>query len=219
MVSGHCSVWNVFAQILRRGTYKDIVSSNLLNRGVQNAESAGNGYWNIAGFLGHEACPRGMKEWRPSFSVSWMELKVGSSWLHVRGHQTTRNSYLSNMNLCNPNWPFSNDPLTYRAEDSVIPTPNTSGRLLVRLHLLPLAFYQLNRSALGGWWVRPSNWATNTAVVAMGILTITYGVWNVSSKYEVCVRVTSNFLFLPTPADHNRCGLLYIYKLFVFISH
>ena len=31
----------------------------------------------------------------------------------------------------------------------------------------------------------------------MGILTITYGVWNVSSKYEVCVRVTSNFLFYP----------------------
>ena len=117
--------------------------------------------------------------------------------LQVRGHQTTRNSYLSSTNLCNPNGPVADDSLTYRAEDSVIPTQNTSGRLLVRLHLFPLAFRQLNRSALGGWWVRPSNWATNTAVVAMGILTITYGVWNVSSKYEVCVRVTSNFLFYP----------------------
>lgn len=99
-----------------------------------------------------------------------------------------------------PNWPFADDSSTYRAEDSDIPTPNTSGRLPVCLHLLPLAFLQLNRFALGGWWVRPSNWATNTAVVATGILAITYGVWNVSSKYEVC----PNYLSLPLSPHSSR---------------
>ena len=138
-----------------------------------------------------------MKGWRPSLSLLWTAPRLDTL-LQVRGHQTTPNSYPSNINLWIPNWAFANDPLTYRVEDSVTPILNTSGRLLVRLHLLPLAVRQLNPSALGGWWVRPSNLATNTAVVAMGILAITYGVWNVSSKYEVCVRATSTFPLLLT---------------------
>lgn len=202
MVSGCSPLWIVFAQILQRGTDQEFAASNFVNRGV---EHAGNGYCNMAGFLGHCAWPRGMKEWRVSFSMSWMEPKVGSPGSKFMVIKPL--SYPSNMN---PSWPFTNNSLTYRAEDSVTPIQNTSGRLLVRLHLFPLTFRQLNRFALGGWWVRPSNWATNTAVVAMGILTITYGVWNVSSKYEVCVRVTSNFLFLPTPADHKSLWSFFI---------
>ncbi|KAF9231470.1 hypothetical protein BU15DRAFT_17438, partial [Melanogaster broomeanus] len=39
-------------------------------------------------------------------------------------------------------------------------------------------------SPAGGWWTRPSNWATNTAISMVGILAITYGVWSVSAERE-----------------------------------
>ncbi|KAF9476096.1 hypothetical protein BDN70DRAFT_882870 [Pholiota conissans] len=39
-------------------------------------------------------------------------------------------------------------------------------------------------SPAGGWWVRPSNWASNTAVAALGIAIITFGVWTYSAKVE-----------------------------------
>ncbi|PPQ65074.1 hypothetical protein CVT24_003028 [Panaeolus cyanescens] len=37
---------------------------------------------------------------------------------------------------------------------------------------------------IGGWWTRPSNWATNTTVAAIGILAVTYGVWQFSANNE-----------------------------------
>ncbi|KAH7885588.1 hypothetical protein F5I97DRAFT_1810456, partial [Phlebopus sp. FC_14] len=40
-------------------------------------------------------------------------------------------------------------------------------------------------SPAGGWWTRPSNWASNTAVAMAGILVVAYGVWNVSAEREV----------------------------------
>ncbi|PPQ75494.1 hypothetical protein CVT26_015818 [Gymnopilus dilepis] len=40
-------------------------------------------------------------------------------------------------------------------------------------------------SPAGGWWTRPSNWATNTAVAFSGILAVTYFVWNISANLEV----------------------------------
>ncbi|KIJ10690.1 hypothetical protein PAXINDRAFT_85659, partial [Paxillus involutus ATCC 200175] len=40
-------------------------------------------------------------------------------------------------------------------------------------------------SPAGGWWTRPSNWASNTTITMIGILAIAYGVWNVSAEREV----------------------------------
>ncbi|KAF9558984.1 hypothetical protein CPC08DRAFT_709225 [Agrocybe pediades] len=39
-------------------------------------------------------------------------------------------------------------------------------------------------SPAGGWWTRPSNWATNTAVAAFGMLVVSIGIWNVSANLE-----------------------------------
>ncbi|KAI0342475.1 hypothetical protein BDW22DRAFT_1330888, partial [Trametopsis cervina] len=40
-------------------------------------------------------------------------------------------------------------------------------------------------SPAGGWWTRPTNWKSNTAVAFAGILAVTYGVWVVSADREV----------------------------------
>lgn len=37
----------------------------------------------------------------------------------------------------------------------------------------------------GGWWARPSNWKSNTAIVFSGILAISYGVFSISAAKEV----------------------------------
>ncbi|KAG6820478.1 hypothetical protein H0H93_016540 [Arthromyces matolae] len=37
---------------------------------------------------------------------------------------------------------------------------------------------------MGGWWTRPSNWRSNTAIAFGGILAVTYGVWTVSADKE-----------------------------------
>ncbi|KIM80654.1 hypothetical protein PILCRDRAFT_73008, partial [Piloderma croceum F 1598] len=37
----------------------------------------------------------------------------------------------------------------------------------------------------GGWWTRPANWKSNTAIVFGGILAIAYGVFSVSAAREV----------------------------------
>lgn len=71
-----------------------------------------------------------------------------------------------------------------REEERAIPTPNTCGRLPVRAPFYPSCF-RLILTFVGGWWVRPSNWASNTVVAAVGIAVITYGVWNISAKLEV----------------------------------
>ncbi|KAF6757933.1 hypothetical protein DFP72DRAFT_776450, partial [Ephemerocybe angulata] len=39
-------------------------------------------------------------------------------------------------------------------------------------------------SPAGGWWVRPSNWAANTAFASAGIAAIIYATWNYSSDHE-----------------------------------
>ncbi|KAJ8455597.1 hypothetical protein ONZ51_g12386 [Trametes cubensis] len=39
-------------------------------------------------------------------------------------------------------------------------------------------------SPAGGWWTRPSNWKTNTAIAFAGILTVTYGVFTISADKE-----------------------------------
>ncbi|OCF78662.1 hypothetical protein I204_00604 [Kwoniella mangroviensis CBS 8886] len=36
----------------------------------------------------------------------------------------------------------------------------------------------------GGWWSRPSNWATNTAICVFGIGLATFGVWRLSASKE-----------------------------------
>jgi len=36
----------------------------------------------------------------------------------------------------------------------------------------------------GGWWTRPTNWKTNTAIVFAGILAITYAGFTVSKDRE-----------------------------------
>ncbi|KAL5497816.1 hypothetical protein ACEPAH_2747 [Sanghuangporus vaninii] len=40
-------------------------------------------------------------------------------------------------------------------------------------------------SPAGGWWARPSNWKSNTAIVFGGVLAVTYGVWQLSASKEV----------------------------------
>lgn len=66
---------------------------------------------------------------------------------------------------------------------------------------------------IGGWWVRPSNWATNTVITALGIATITYGVWTYSASLEVrtlaftcvmkeCSFVTTILIALLTETRH-----------------
>jgi hypothetical protein len=37
----------------------------------------------------------------------------------------------------------------------------------------------------GGWWVRPSNWKSNTTIAFAGILGVTFAVWSVSADKEV----------------------------------
>ncbi|KAF9466480.1 hypothetical protein BDZ94DRAFT_169184 [Collybia nuda] len=39
-------------------------------------------------------------------------------------------------------------------------------------------------SPAGGWWTRPSNWKSNTAIAFAGILGVTYAVWSVSAEKE-----------------------------------
>ncbi|KAF8125268.1 hypothetical protein EV363DRAFT_1176112, partial [Boletus edulis] len=39
-------------------------------------------------------------------------------------------------------------------------------------------------SPAGGWWTRPTNWASNIAIAMTGILVIAYGVWSVSAERE-----------------------------------
>ncbi|TFK52871.1 hypothetical protein OE88DRAFT_1697250 [Heliocybe sulcata] len=39
-------------------------------------------------------------------------------------------------------------------------------------------------SPAGGWWTRPSNWKSNTAIAFAGILAITYATWQVSADKE-----------------------------------
>ncbi|EIN14631.1 hypothetical protein PUNSTDRAFT_81119 [Punctularia strigosozonata HHB-11173 SS5] len=39
-------------------------------------------------------------------------------------------------------------------------------------------------SPAGGWWARPSNWKTNTAITAGGIAAIVLATWNISKDKE-----------------------------------
>ena len=74
--------------------------------------------------------------------------------------------------------------MALREEEHAIPTPNTCGRLRVGAPFHPSCF-RLIIASVGGWWVRPSNWASNTVVAGIGIAVITYGVWSLSAKLEV----------------------------------
>ncbi|EPT01938.1 hypothetical protein FOMPIDRAFT_1048229 [Fomitopsis schrenkii] len=40
-------------------------------------------------------------------------------------------------------------------------------------------------SPAGGWWTRPSNWKSNTAIAFAGILTFVYAGWTYSAEKEV----------------------------------
>ncbi|PAV18230.1 hypothetical protein PNOK_0671600 [Pyrrhoderma noxium] len=40
-------------------------------------------------------------------------------------------------------------------------------------------------SPAGGWWTRPSNWKSNTAVAFGGILLTVYATWQLSASKEV----------------------------------
>ncbi|KIM36268.1 hypothetical protein M413DRAFT_449316 [Hebeloma cylindrosporum] len=59
-----------------------------------------NGYWDMAGCMGHLAWPRGMQS---SFHMSWMEPKaepLGSTFVVIK---TIRHSYPFNLNICDLN--------------------------------------------------------------------------------------------------------------------
>jgi len=67
-----------------------------------------------------------------------------------------------------------------------IRTRNTSGRRQVRNEQeIPLTV----SFSIGGWWVRPSNWASNTVIAAGGMAAILYAVWQISADREVCCHV------------------------------
>ena len=69
-----------------------------------------------------------------------------------------------------------------------IRTRNMSGHQQVRNDQeIPSAI----SSSLGGWWVRPSNWASNTVIAIGGMATVLYAVWKISADREVCWPVPS----------------------------
>jgi hypothetical protein len=72
-----------------------------------------------------------------------------------------------------------------------IPTRNMCGRPQVRLRIR-FGLHQPFHPDAGGWWVRPSNWASNTVIAVGGMAAVLYAVWHVSANNEV--RVSS---FLP----------------------
>ncbi|KDQ09204.1 hypothetical protein BOTBODRAFT_37286 [Botryobasidium botryosum FD-172 SS1] len=39
-------------------------------------------------------------------------------------------------------------------------------------------------SPSGGWWTRPTNWVSNTAICTFGIAIATYGAWSISAEKE-----------------------------------
>ncbi|KAF9447253.1 hypothetical protein P691DRAFT_650857, partial [Macrolepiota fuliginosa MF-IS2] len=49
-------------------------------------------------------------------------------------------------------------------------------------------------SPAGGWWVRPSNWASNTFIACGGILAATYAVWQVSADHEQRISQPNRFI-------------------------
>ena len=84
-----------------------------------------------------------------------------------------------------------------RAEERDIRTRKQFGRQPVRVYVFYAhIFYTWTYSVhiayglfvhlLGGWWTRPSNWKSNTAIAFTGILTVAYGVFTVSADKEVC---------------------------------
>ncbi|ESK86538.1 hypothetical protein Moror_9809 [Moniliophthora roreri MCA 2997] len=50
-------------------------------------------------------------------------------------------------------------------------------------------------SPAGGWWVRPSNWKSNTFIYALGVGVITYGVFQYSSQREVRILFPGSITF------------------------
>ena len=48
----------------------------------------------------------------------------------------------------------------------------------------------MNDSSSGGWWTRPHNWLSNTAIAFTGIIAVTAMVWSISAKNEVRIRFT-----------------------------
>ena len=53
--------------------------------------------------------------------------------------------------------------------------------VLLAYHARPVPFY----GSIGGWWTRPHNWKSNTAVACGLIGLMTWGVWRVSAEREV----------------------------------
>lgn len=64
-----------------------------------------------------------------------------------------------------------------------IRTRNTSGRRQVRNEQEILSTVSFS---IGGWWVRPSNWASNTVIAVGGMAATLYAVWQISAGREVC---------------------------------
>ncbi|KAL9709121.1 hypothetical protein Ac2012v2_007474 [Leucoagaricus gongylophorus] len=51
-------------------------------------------------------------------------------------------------------------------------------------------------SPAGGWWVRPSNWASNTVIAIGGMATVLYAVWKISADRED--RIVQPNRFIPS---------------------
>ena len=90
-----------------------------------------------------------------------------------------------------------------REEAEDIPTRRKFGPQLVRLLPSCTGFSTTTHSLyanlfggrfIGGWWVRPSNWKSNTAIAAAGIAIVAYATWSVSAEHEV------RFFHSPTPS-------------------
>jgi len=80
-----------------------------------------------------------------------------------------------------------------------IHTRNMSGRRQVRNEQeIPLTV----SFSIGGWWVRPSNWASNTVIAAGGMAAILYAVWQISADREVCCLAPGHIV----TTDDNQKG-------------
>lgn len=80
-----------------------------------------------------------------------------------------------------------NLPTQYRAATADIHFQKMSG--LQQVSSLTQTNVSLLTLFTGGWWSRPHNWKSNTAIAFVGILGLTYATFSVSAEKEVRLSV------------------------------
>lgn len=63
-------------------------------------------------------------------------------------------------------------------------------------------------SPAGGWWSRPKNWASNTAICAVGIVGVTAWVWSISARLETRDRQPTRWIPSMIVCRHDSLVLI-----------